>query len=231
MQLLPLGRRDLLALKSFRRPPVLTNVSVSCESGRRAETALLTISASRTGLQTANAKIVSGLVILLGCDVSGSGNLKDLSIVAFTSTEEILGSKQSTSLLLVLARCEQGMVDLLRPALNDLGVSLEQWRVICTLRQVEYLSMTALSDLAAVSASSLTRHVDQLIDMSAALRQVDPVDRRKVVVALTKRGRRLADKCAKAEEDCLVKAMDPAGKTGRNLAELIEFVEIAPADT
>lgn len=141
-----------------------------------------------------------------------------------------MGSNQSTSLLLVLARCEQAMVDMLRPALNEIGISLEQWRVISTLRQVEYMSMTTLSDLSAVSASSLTRHVDQLIDMSAALRQVDPVDRRKVVVALTKRGRRLADKCAKAEEDCLTTALDPMSKTGRNLAELVEFVEKAAAD-
>jgi DNA-binding MarR family transcriptional regulator len=141
-----------------------------------------------------------------------------------------LGSNRSTSLLLMLARCEQSMLDLLRPALADIGISLEQWRVICTLSQVEYMSMTTLSERSAISASSLTRHVDQLIDMSAALRQVDPIDRRKIVVALTRRGRRLADRCAKAEEECLNKAMDPTSKTGRNLAELIDFVGTTAAN-
>ena len=71
--------------------------------------------------------------------------------------------------------------------------------------------------------------MDQLIDMSAALRRWSrSIDGS--VVALTKRGRRLADKCAKAEEDCLTTALDPMSKTGRNLAELVEFVEKAAAD-
>ncbi|MCV7372014.1 MarR family transcriptional regulator [Mycolicibacterium arabiense] len=139
-------------------------------------------------------------------------------------------STRSTSFLLMLARCEQGITDLLRPTLNEVGISLEQWRVIGTLRQVEYMSMTTLSELSAVPASSLTRHVDQLIDMGAALRQVDPADRRKVVVALTKQGWRFEDKCAEAEAENLAKAMTPSGNTAKNLAELIDFVGEAVAD-
>lgn len=127
---------------------------------------------------------------------------------------------ESTSLLLVLARCEQALAGMLRPVLSEAGISLEQWRVVRTLSSVNYMSMKTLSELTAVPASSLTRHIDQLIDAAAALRQVDPADRRRVVVALTTRGRRLADKCARAEEQCVT-----ASPLAAHLGELVAILD------
>lgn len=140
---------------------------------------------------------------------------------------------ESTSLLLVLARCEQTLAGMLRPVLSEAGISLEQWRVVRTLSHVNYMSMKTLSELTAVPASSLTRHIDQLINAAAALRQVDPADRRKVVVALTTRGRRLADRCAGAEEQCIAEALGSASPLVGHLAELVGMLDgsARPLDT
>jgi len=109
---------------------------------------------------------------------------------------------RSESVLVLLARCEQELAALLRPTLESFGLSLEHWRIVHTLSRVEYMAMTALAEVAAVSPSSSTRHIDQLVSQGLVLRQVDPVDRRKVVVALTKRGRTMSEKCAAAEDRC-----------------------------
>ena len=142
-----------------------------------------------------------------------------------------MGSNQSTSLLLVLARCEQAMVDMLRPALNEIGISLEQWRVISTLRQVEYMSI----DDVVRSLGSIREFIDSARG---------PTHRHEHGPTAGGPGRSaesrcraheegvggLPTSCAKAEEDCLTTALDPMSKTGRNLAELVEFVEKAAAD-
>lgn len=109
---------------------------------------------------------------------------------------------RSESVLVLLARCEQELAGMLRPTLESFGLSLEHWRIVHTLSRVDYMAMTALAEVAAVSPSSSTRHIDQLVSQGLVLRQIDPVDRRKVVVALTKRGRTVSDKCAVAEDRC-----------------------------
>lgn len=107
----------------------------------------------------------------------------------------------SEGLLLLLARCEQELVDELRPTLDGLGISLEHWRLIQTLSRCEYMSMTELAQRAVLSNSSSTRHIDALVGRGYVLRQTDPFDRRKVVVALTRRGRIVGEKCSAAEQD------------------------------
>ena len=91
------------------------------------------------------------------------------------------------------------------------GLSLEQWLV---LRRLAAHGDQAMRDLVAdtrLNDSTLTRVVDRLAALGLVYREADPVDRRRVRVTLSTRGRavheRLAPAVAEAERDM---ADDPA---------------------
>jgi len=85
------------------------------------------------------------------------------------------------------------------------GLSLEQWLV---LRRLAAHGDQAMRDLVAdtrLNDSTLTRVVDRLASLGLVYREADPVDRRRVRVTLSARGRsvheRLAPAVAEAERD------------------------------
>jgi MarR family transcriptional regulator, organic hydroperoxide resistance regulator len=85
------------------------------------------------------------------------------------------------------------------------GLSLEQWLV---LRRLAAHGDQAMRDLVAdtrLNDSTLTRVVDRLAALGLVYREADPVDRRRVRVALSARGRavheRLAPAVAETERD------------------------------
>jgi MarR family transcriptional regulator, organic hydroperoxide resistance regulator len=85
------------------------------------------------------------------------------------------------------------------------GLSLEQWLV---LRRLAAHGDQAMRDLVAdtrLNDSTLTRVVDRLAALGLVYREADPVDRRRVRVTLSARGRavheRLAPAVAEAERD------------------------------
>lgn len=87
----------------------------------------------------------------------------------------------------------------------DEGLALEQWLV---LRRLAAHGDQAMRDLVAdtrLNDSTLTRVVDRLAAVGLVYREADPVDRRRVRVTLSARGRsvheRLAPAVAEAERD------------------------------
>lgn len=87
----------------------------------------------------------------------------------------------------------------------DEGLALEQWLV---LRRLAAHGDQAMRDLVAdtrLNDSTLTRVVDRLAALGLVYREADPVDRRRVRVTLSARGRsvheRLAPAVAEAERD------------------------------
>ena len=85
------------------------------------------------------------------------------------------------------------------------GLALEQWLV---LRRLAAHGDQAMRDLVAdtrLNDSTLTRVVDRLAALGLVYREADPVDRRRVRVTLSTRGRavhqRLAPAVADAERD------------------------------
>lgn len=104
-----------------------------------------------------------------------------------------------TSLAVELRRAEERLRHHLEPHLGAEGMSLDHWRIIAVLHDQPGLGMSALAELAVVPAASLTRYVDRLVETGVVVRRIDPDDRRRVSVALSVRGRRIAGLLADAE--------------------------------
>lgn len=125
-------------------------------------------------------------------------------------------------------------VDLLRQVASGLAarveeillasdLTLDQWRVLHTLSEAGPLSMSELGARTRIPGPTATRIVDRLVERSLLYRNVDPADRRRVVVHAARRGRELcrsvAPRIGEAERDGLA-ALSP-GET-RTLRRLLE---------
>jgi DNA-binding MarR family transcriptional regulator len=86
-----------------------------------------------------------------------------------------------------------GFARLTELALEEAAMSLMQYRILQYLRH----GHTIQSDLAfrlTVSKQSVTRLVDALVEKRYLTRRVDPVDRRRVVHAITPKGKRAMER-------------------------------------
>ncbi|HLT83329.1 MAG TPA: MarR family transcriptional regulator [Phototrophicaceae bacterium] len=78
-------------------------------------------------------------------------------------------------------------------ALRAHDLSYDQWRVLERLALAGPRAMSELRSEARLTGPTLTRVVDRLAETALVYRDVDPADRRRVVVHLSDRGRRLYD--------------------------------------
>lgn len=75
------------------------------------------------------------------------------------------------------------------PLLLEQDLTPERCRVLAALAEVPGQTMTQLAEASVLPPASLTRHVDRLVARGLVLRTTHPDDRRRVVAALTDRGR------------------------------------------
>lgn len=75
-------------------------------------------------------------------------------------------------------------------ALTEKGLGVPQWLVVDALSAAdEGRTMSELSSLLGMPAPTVTRIVDGLVDRALVHRTLDGLDRRRVLVAVTERGR------------------------------------------
>lgn len=79
------------------------------------------------------------------------------------------------------------------PELEALGLTIAHWRALSTVNRLAGCLMSELSEFTTVDRTTLTRTVDQLVEMELVERCPTPDDRRTVRVQLTPHGRRLFD--------------------------------------
>jgi DNA-binding MarR family transcriptional regulator len=82
-------------------------------------------------------------------------------------------------------KIEQSMEASLKPH----GVSMEQYRVLRTLDEVNGLPMGDLATLVFVDSPTLTRIIDRMVASADVFRGPDPEDRRRVLVFISDKGR------------------------------------------
>ena len=102
-----------------------------------------------------------------------------------------------------LVRLRQEEADLrarVQPLLDEHGLLPEHWRILAVVDDHPGITMTSLATSAVVTAASLTRHVDRLVELALVVRRIDPADRRRAVLALSPRGADLAARLLAAEE-------------------------------
>ena len=117
-------------------------------------------------------------------------------------------------LLLQLLRAAHKVESQMSADLAELGVSPEQWRLLSVLAVEDGRTMSELSRLAVLPPASTTRGVDRLVTLGLAYRRADPVDRRRVVVHLSARGRRRIAAVRQAEAAVESDVADALGARG-----------------
>ena len=73
-------------------------------------------------------------------------------------------------------------------------ISVADWRIIAILGTHFPLSAKMLAELTAMDQVSISRAIDQLTNRKLVLRRVDPADRRRVALTLSKLGREIYDR-------------------------------------
>jgi DNA-binding MarR family transcriptional regulator len=125
-----------------------------------------------------------------------------------------------------LSSAERCVVRQLARALEDEGVTVDQWRTLQLLADGRGHRMSEISEFAFLPAPSLTRLIDRMATDGLVHRRVDVRDRRRVLVHLTPRGRALQRRLAQRveREQHAMLAADDAADTERLLALLSGLV-------
>ena len=100
----------------------------------------------------------------------------------------------STDLMYLLTRAERLMSRRLAVILDEERCSMDAWRVVRVLADGRGHFMTELSELSFRPPGSLTRLIDHMVEENLVYRRGDDVDRRRILVHLSARGRRLHDR-------------------------------------
>lgn len=110
------------------------------------------------------------------------------------------------SLSLLLTRSESAVRARLLPTLTEAELSFEDWLILSVLADRPGLRMSEIADSAVVPTTSLTRHMDRLVERALVIRRVDPEDKRRAVCALSARGTEMVSRI-RVEEHSLEHAL------------------------
>lgn len=103
----------------------------------------------------------------------------------------------SQSLAGTLLAARETVMAPIRPALRDADVTEQQWRVLRVLVDEGPIDLSRLAESALLLAPSVTRILRELVDRDLIVRENDPSDGRRSIVAISKTGKALVDQTAK----------------------------------
>ncbi len=86
----------------------------------------------------------------------------------------------------LLRRASQELDDAITARLDEPAIA--RWHVLSALPAGTGRSMSELADLTPLAGASLTRLIDAMVSDNLVQRNVDPLDRRRVLVSRTRRG-------------------------------------------
>lgn len=86
--------------------------------------------------------------------------------------------------------------------LEPLGIGPREWAALNCLDEQHGLSQREVADLLGVDRTTMVALVDELQAKGWVKRQAQPADRRKNIVALTRKGRDLMQRGARLIDDC-----------------------------
>lgn len=91
--------------------------------------------------------------------------------------------------LRLLSLVERAVTARLDDALRAQGADIDQWRILSLLAERGGCPMHVVADHALLLAPKLSKLVDRMVSANLVLRRPDEHDRRRVLVAVTPRGR------------------------------------------
>ncbi|HCH7477823.1 MULTISPECIES: homoprotocatechuate degradation operon regulator HpaR [Acinetobacter] len=92
------------------------------------------------------------------------------------------------SLTLALLEAREAIMSHFRPALNEVGLTEQQWRIIRILYQYEELESNQLADFACILKPSLTGILNRMIEQKLVQKRKDYDDQRISLISLTESG-------------------------------------------
>ncbi len=113
----------------------------------------------------------------------------------------------------------------LNAALRPLGLNATRWHAGAVMRRTGGCSMADLANLSAVDRTTLTRTVDQMVQMGLAERETSPDDRRRVILRLTEHGKDLIDRAreiSRSHNEGVLDGLDPT--CGEGAVRLLQHV-------
>ncbi|MEH3131671.1 MAG: MarR family winged helix-turn-helix transcriptional regulator [Mycolicibacterium neoaurum] len=113
----------------------------------------------------------------------------------------------------VLFRAGRWWSDALSTGLLDADISsIDGWRVLGSLRGGDGFTMSDIALALTIPPPSLTRIVDKLVDGGFVLRRVDAMDRRRVLIYLSARGKTKVRKLVRQEGQVKSALIDEFGE-------------------
>lgn len=98
------------------------------------------------------------------------------------------------SITLALLEAREALMTHFRPALHDVGLTEQQWRIIRILAQYDELESTHLAEKACILKPSLTGIIRRLSEMGLVTRRRGDFDQRIVFITLTQKGEEIFKK-------------------------------------
>jgi homoprotocatechuate degradation regulator HpaR len=118
-----------------------------------------------------------------------SPGIAPLNSKAAAKDAEILPFGRSLPMLLMRAR--ESVMKRFRPHLRSHELTEQQWRILRVLAEQKRVEMLDLSERSCILPASLSRTIPLLVTRGLVHRYSDPVDQRRVIVALSPQGRAL----------------------------------------
>lgn len=100
-------------------------------------------------------------------------------------------SDRLTSLADLIAQVHRRIEGSLSARLREGGLTVEHFRVLSALVEQNARTMSDLAAVALVDPPTMTKMIDRLVANGVVFRAPDPLDRRKVLVFLSERGKAL----------------------------------------
>lgn len=103
--------------------------------------------------------------------------------------------EQSLGATLLVAR--EAIMTPLRPILREYNITEPQWRVLRVINDRGASDATGLAEVGLLHAPSVTRILKELEDRKLVIREPDPDDRRRTLIALSPAGREIVKSTSK----------------------------------
>lgn len=101
-----------------------------------------------------------------------------------------------------LLRAREAVMAYFRPLLNSVGLTEQQWRILRLLDDRGEMEAGMIADLACILSPSLTGILVRMEKAGLVQRSRDKVDSRRLIVSLSKEGRRLTRQVAPLSTAC-----------------------------
>lgn len=130
------------------------------------------------------------------------------------------------SLPVRLMRAREAVMARIRPVLRVHGVTEQQWRVLCTVRDLQETEITALAERVFLLPPSLSRILRDLEARGLMLRRPSVQDQRRVLVSVTAEGEALIHRIEPALVKVRLEMRRLCGMDRlRALAEMLDALE------